>query len=120
MSEKPKRPWVRFHLSTAVALMVASGVFLHVNLREQIGHEDNCGAARIGYFKYQGWPAAVRYSECYDTYSEAAELNDDSKYGFNIMALCFDAAMALSTIIVIGSTVEDRIRRPSLREARKT
>ena len=31
MSEKPKRPWFRFHLLTAVLIMVASGVFIGCN-----------------------------------------------------------------------------------------
>ena len=33
MSDRPKRPWFRFHLLTAVLMMLATGTLLYANMR---------------------------------------------------------------------------------------
>ena len=56
MSEKPKRPWFRFHLLTAVLMMAAAGGLMLANMpRHFRGNLPDMGDA-YNYRVEVGWP----------------------------------------------------------------
>ena len=57
MSEKPKRPWFRFHLLTAVLIMLLSGLFLGLNLKRHPNPPFD--------ETYQGWPLDYEHDWTY-------------------------------------------------------
>jgi hypothetical protein len=54
MSEKPTRPWFRFHLSTAVLAILVTGTFIGLNVRQH-SKKDSLGCT----YRSFGWPYPV-------------------------------------------------------------
>ena len=106
MSEKPKRPWFRFHLLTAMEIMVVSGAFLLVNFRQYDIDSVSVFDERItcGW----GWPVCLlkRYS------SWGQEL-----YSWDARGILYDLGVAAVCLFALAFVSETLIRR---REGRKT
>jgi hypothetical protein len=49
MSEKPRRPWFRFHLLTAVLMMLATGIALLTNIAPRLERTINGNIGAIDY-----------------------------------------------------------------------
>ena len=61
MSEQPKkRPWLQFHLSTLIVLMLISASLMYVNFTESIGYwhwgEEVYEANVVQEYRGYGWP----------------------------------------------------------------
>jgi hypothetical protein len=61
MTDAPrKRPWLQYHLSTAVVLMFVAAGFMGINCQKRIIVRDDGGVEEIG------WPSTMYYREfCY-------------------------------------------------------
>ena len=58
MTFSPKRPWFRFHLLTAVLMMVAAGVALSIDSHRRYAFVSNGDMCEFGN-ESCGWPATV-------------------------------------------------------------
>lgn len=59
MSEKPKRPWLRFHLVTAIFMVATAGCLLGANLRARyrlVPGDSDFGISDILWQHAYGWP----------------------------------------------------------------
>ena len=126
MSEKPKRPWFRFHLLTAVLMMLLSGLFLGLNLQQ---HPNPPFAGT-----YQGWPLVFEHDWTYVSLSSKPtdfKKKLDTNYGGRFFLEQEEypgwwkcpgylyADIAFASVVLIGTAFlcELLLRR---REARKT
>jgi hypothetical protein len=118
MSEKPKRPWFRFHLLTAIVLVISSGGLIGLNtvLRfTEVSKPDIQEVRRVEYHGY-GWPL-VTYVK-----SDVLGTGIDGKWREgkpNVIpiAVLADGSATLALLVAITFLSEYLIRR---REARKT
>jgi hypothetical protein len=101
MSDAPKkRPWLRFHLSTAVVLMFVASGLLWLNLRQW---------ERLGRYHDFGFPfVAVEYGPPETLRDEVPPL---WKWEYDATALLADVALQLSALILVSFASEWRIRR---------
>ena len=114
MSNLKKHPWFRFHLLTAIVMLIAAGVALSMNMRRTYDHERN------GWRVEWGWPLRTHvnvqqpvgtiFNEYVYTVPFVTPQTDWGTYAFN-------ASFAISTVVALGALTESLIRR---REARKT
>ena len=107
MSDKPKRPWFRFHLLTAVLMMLAASGALWWELT----------AANDGIFRRFGWPlTAYRVATDYGALLISLMTSDDGRPVFYGKAIFVDSIIALGGVLAIGILCELLLRR---REGRK-
>ena len=72
MSEKPKRPWFRFHLLTAMLMMLSAGAFLGLNLKRR---PDPPFAGTC-----QGWPLVFEWDF---TWVGVQSVSNPNKYSYS-------------------------------------
>ena len=128
MSEQPKkRPWLQFHLSTAVVLMFVASGLLWLNMRP---HQCLCslpevGAGATGLAVYYGWPWPAWVSGLEDDASgeranykavvaAAVRIAMDRTRSF--VAGVADALLALGIMASAAVSCEWRIRRRERRQ----
>ena len=119
MSDKPKRPWFRFHLLTAVLMMFAAGAMIWPNFVPNLQFQYVHYKYKSKFARYYGWPASFAW------HSYAAVITDDGKIVKGearpmelnwIPGLIIDAAFYAAVLGGIAYFSESLIRR---REARK-
>ncbi len=105
MSDKPKRRWFRFHLSTAVVLMFVAGLLLLANIMGYLFYEwhhiDNITGQGSTYY---GFPLCC-YSTTGLSYDPASHWNTRIVYA--VFNLCF----ALGILLAVALLLEYIIRR---------
>ena len=131
MSEKPKRPWFRFHLLTGIVAMLTAGSMLGANVVWRQGRPlvpapalDSQEAAiranwNFGHFRIRGWP--LRFYERYDgtnlvAYAETYVASVEGEQylpeaGFELWALLADVAIGLFILIAVTFVSETVIGR---------
>ena len=124
MSDKPKRPWFRFHLLTAVLLMLAAGGIMSANL---IGYEGR--AVSVEYFNEKGvmherrwgWPWPAAYSTQYpplgrELLLEIGTMDKHNASGYVTKHVVYDVCVGALILAAIALVSESLLRR---REARR-
>ena len=115
MSEKTKRRWFQFHLSTALVVMLTAGVALALSLPERAYYwsaHDHLAEESIG--TVRGWPLAFHIVRM--------QLAGDGEVfyipcpSWNYSNLFIDIASTLAALVAVAILSEAIIRR---REARK-
>jgi hypothetical protein len=116
MSEKPKRPWFRFHLLTAVALVLIAGAFIGANLTNRLTFWQELRFYLHGGTEHRyGWPmvayeaGAIRCSD--------PDRGEREYTNWNQMAIAVDCISGIGLLLAAATASEWLIRR---REARKT
>ena len=117
MTSSPKRPWFRFHLLTAVLMMVAAGYLLRQNcmrVETETGSDMAAADAMVRmtayvtdpYYVY-GWPSTIYSTGKFDLYVPH----------WHFKGVIINASTAISVLVAVACVSEWLIRR---REARKT
>src|SRR5947209_215947 len=117
MTSTPKSRWFRFHLLTAVLMMVAVGIIIRNNMVGTAGSEEYGLLTSIEY----GWP--MPFLTAYwktETGLEISSLGGLSvekvSYGWSIKGLLTDVWVAATAMIAVALVSEFILRR---REGRK-
>ena len=124
MTDAPKkRPWLQFHLSTAIVLMLISASLMYANFTERIGYwywgEEVYEANVVQEYRGYGWPMT-----CMLQLTGQAHYDDGTPYQQSLDSFSwrrFNAAIAgnvLFALVVLGASwalCEWRIRRTERR-----
>ena len=115
MSDKPKRRWFRFHLSTAFGMMLVAGCMIGVNTRCQVifSNYEEVGVEHCRHCQY-GWPMIAREEFEGQWTVTVAPLGWPSHW--NAIGITVDALVAVALVLASGFFGEWLIRR---REGRK-
>ncbi len=108
-----KRPWFRFHLLTAVLMMVGAGTMLWINTRRDYWHEPN------GWHIEWGWPlrTLVQVKQPVGTvFNEYVYTVPYVSPNTDWRVVALNAVIAIGIVVILGVLSEYFIRR---REARK-
>jgi len=108
MTDAPrKRPWLQYHLSTAVVLMFVAGGLLWLNMRPL--------PLRAVEMKIplHGWPLMTRYAVITLSNEEAAMMPDGGYWNWQNCAL--NALCAVVILLAVAVFLEWRIRRKERR-----
>jgi hypothetical protein len=122
MSEKPKRSWFRFHLLTAVLLMIIAGVFLHLDLSWREFEDEQYSGDIFNYsilhWQAIGWPIVFEYRSFWpdNTIRPLTTIRIATGRYFDAYKLAVDILVALGFLTISAFVSEWMIRR----EARKT
>src|SRR5579864_7254057 len=90
MSEKPKRPWLRFHLSTAIVMMIVVGGLLWANTRLTDRLDDPFGS----FVECRGWPLTCHIN----TYEKGVNRFYTNWSGWHLLGNIYSAGMILLLI----------------------
>jgi hypothetical protein len=117
MSEKPKRKFWQFHLSTALILTIAASIILLLNIRlrdteELIDH----GGGQSSIEQHYGWPCTV-YRSLPNYVLARSDVFDDLKSKWSFTGLLINATLSTSVLAIVILVSESIIRH---RETRKT
>ncbi len=121
MSEpaKPKRPWFRFHLSTAVLLTLTAGGMVWPNVIPNPRYQYVHYTYRAMYSRYYGWPVAFAWSHNRAVIDEERKISRGELYPMKlswIPGLLIDGAFFVGVLGLVAFLSESIIRH---REARK-
>jgi len=116
MSDKPKRPWFRFHLLTAVLLMITAGLLLWRLFRTRWHHgslstnHDSPPVATGWKSTTYGWPfkEAIGFSEEFPSRTQGIHVH---------LPFVYDLAIWLAILFAVAAISEFLLRR---RESRKS
>ena len=123
-SEKPKRKFWQFHLSTAVALVIVAGGVAGANLTNSKPRR-----LSLGIQKQYGWPLVAHETNDLSILQPDCSLSSDecfkkfalewskSESRWNRIAAFIDSLIAIGILVAVAFCSEFLIRR---REARKT
>ena len=104
--EKPKRKFWRFHLSTAVVLMLVAGAFIGSNFQFTIYRSPQF----INLANYErGWPMTIESGVGYG-------FTNNPSMQWHVWSLCVNASVMVAALLSVAVTCEWWIRR---RENRK-
>ncbi len=124
MSDNTRRPWFRFHLLTAVLMMLAAGGIMWANLR---GYEGPTRAVEfynergVMHHRYWGWPWVAAYETEYPPLGRnlGLEVGTMDKYnasGYVTEHLIYDVCIGSLGLAAVALVSESLLRR---REARQ-
>jgi hypothetical protein len=115
--EKPKRPWFRFHLLTAVLMMLIAGSFVAANVLFPYVYEipSSWGVNEVGKRDFEEWYGSPAYFLC--LYKGSRNNIPFSKPHWQVYGLVSDIAAAVAAIVTVGIIMEGLIRRRETRKA---
>ena len=109
MSDAPrKRPWLQFHLSTAIVLMFVAGGLMWMNMRDRGSFLEQVAATR------HGWPFAATEKTEYYFGSGSIPFDPDPdphRTRVSVVGVVADCLVALAILCVVGVLCERLIRR---------
>jgi hypothetical protein len=107
MTDAPKkRPWLQFHLSTAIIMMFVAAGLLWVNMHAVPQRRDTGG----GYMQHFGWPMTMASQERYYTLDAVGLVNGRLNIG-GLDSIVVNAIVALFILVATAVVCEWFIRR---------
>ena len=103
MSDRPKRRWFQFHLSTALILMFSTGIIIWLNVSRVM-------------LQPRGWPCEMESFEWKRTYTVPAHRVTTLYVNWNVIGLLNNIVIGCTILLLIAFVSEYLIRR---REGRK-